>query len=75
MPEIVKAKCQRGPEPMPQRRALDCRRSDAAHPDTVGYAVPAEGTCQRALDTVDHIASSHSSSSGSTRNWGPCRTT
>ena len=37
----------------PQRRALRCRRSDAAHPDPTGYAVPAESTFQRALATLD----------------------
>jgi hypothetical protein len=38
----------------PQRRALRCRRSDAAHPDQTGYAVPAESTFQRALAAIDH---------------------
>jgi len=37
----------------PQRRALGCRRSDADHPDPLGYAVPAESTYQRALAAVD----------------------
>ena len=37
----------------PQRRALGCRRSDAAHPDPRGYAVPAESTFQRALAAMD----------------------
>jgi hypothetical protein len=37
----------------PQRRALGCRRSDPAHPDPKGYAVPAESTFQRALTLLD----------------------
>jgi hypothetical protein len=37
----------------PQRRALGCRRSDRAHPDPKGYAVPAESTFQRALTLLD----------------------
>jgi len=38
----------------PQRRALRCRRTDAAHPNPTGYAVPAESTYQRALAAMDH---------------------
>src|SRR5574341_77676 len=38
----------------PQRRAMGCRRSDPAHPDPTGYALPAESTFQRALAAVDH---------------------
>lgn len=38
----------------PQRRAMGCRRSDADHPDPLGYAVPAESTYQRALAALDH---------------------
>jgi hypothetical protein len=37
----------------PQRRGLGCRRSDAAHTDPKGYAVPAESTFQRALAALD----------------------